>query len=326
MAYDGYGRESTNARWALAAANVEPQIGDSDSTDEEATEEKAPAPRLSASRQRRAKRNAEAESKAENAESISVGPRWGASARRGPTDKRKRIKEKVIVIEAEDRTDVISFGEVAAGKQLWYLLQTAPNRENVAASALDDLKGRILENGQKAELETLVPIAWVEGINQRTQRVTQIKQMLVPGYVMVKCVMDNDMHTLLQNCYYVKGFMNVTKYIGPSTVFDKVDLPLPMQDDQLASIFAAMKDELGDKDARVAAKPDFPFEEGDVVTVNDGAYKGFSGQVMGVDVKEKTVDTVLVIFSKATEVTLNVDQIVKANPKVIKMLGPVRPQ
>lgn len=49
-------------------------------------------------------------------------------------------------------------------------------------------------------------------------------------------------------------------------------------------------------------------------------------QVMGVDVKEKTVDTVLVIFSKATEVTLNVDQIVKANPKVIKMLGPVRPQ
>jgi hypothetical protein len=94
-------------------------------TEEEATEEKAPAPRLSAARQRRAKRNAEAESKAENAESMSVGPRWGASARRGPTDKRKRIKEKVIVIEAEDRTDVISFGEVAAGKQLWYLLQVS---------------------------------------------------------------------------------------------------------------------------------------------------------------------------------------------------------
>eukprot|EP00959_Pyramimonas_sp_CCMP1952_P470213 9496263-Pyramimonas_sp.AAC.2 len=262
--------------------------------------------------------------------------------------------------------------------------QVTPNRENVAARALEELQGRQLEtSGKKAELEVLVPVAWEEGLNPRTGRVTQMKTLLVPGYCMVKCVMDNDMHTLLRACYHVKGYAaNATKITGPAARWDKcapefsrcdrvpcptatlntsrvpdlacdirslapgipeyhclsaeapgrlppyyppptvtldltgwtcrypcrtrscgrsspdhttpptvlpwlyrVDLPLPMPDAQLRTIFAAINEEQDLMEKRVEAKLVFPFEEGDVVTVTDGPYKGFSGQVRAAEKK-----------------------------------------
>ena len=52
-----------------------------------------------------------------------------------------------------------------------------------------------------------------------------------------------------------------------------------MSDRQLETIFAAMNEEEDLMKQRVVEKPDFPFEEADVVAVTDGPYKGFSGQV-----------------------------------------------
>jgi len=322
-------RHLDNARWITAAAAVEPDVGDQDDTAED-----SPAPRLTPGQQRRARRKARLEAASAEGgdagvQSKSVGPRWGASRRRGPMDKRNKIKKDpqasadAEVDEAAATSNSIRYGEVASGKKMWYLLQVTPNRENVAARAVEELNGRHLENtGGKAELEVLVPVAWEEGVNPRTGRVSQMKTLLVPGYCMVKCVMDNDMHTLLRQCYHVKGYAgNATKITGP-TVDAKVDLPLPMPDRQLKNIFAAMNEEQDLMEKRVEAKPDFPFEEGDIVTVTDGPYKGFSGQVMGVDAKESTVSACLVIFSRATDVVLSPEQIEKASPKVIKQLGP----
>ena len=43
---------------------------------------------------------------------------------------------------------------------------------------------------------------------------------------------------------------------------------------------------------------------------------------MGVDATQNTVTACLVIFSKATDVTLSPEQLVKAKPKEITRLGP----
>lgn len=52
-----------------------------------------------------------------------------------------------------------------------------------------------------------------------------------------------------------------------------------MPEPQLEQIFSLMGEEESAMEERVAAKPDFPFEEGDLVQVARGPYKGFSGQV-----------------------------------------------
>lgn len=65
------------------------------------------------------------------------------------------------------------------------------------------------------QIETIVPVAYEEGINPRTQRLTQMKRMLLPGYVMAKCVMSNDLYQMLFECQAVKGFVGMQYVYGP---------------------------------------------------------------------------------------------------------------
>mmetsp|Transcript_32653 Transcript_32653/g.45326 ORF Transcript_32653/g.45326 Transcript_32653/m.45326 type:complete len:392 (-) Transcript_32653:65-1240(-) len=260
---------------------------------------------------------------------------WGASTKRGSKDKRRGLSKRMVGSkkvavekkpesddgedEADKQGQSIDFGEQGGAAPRWYLLQVMPNREKSAARIIENLNKKI----HLPRVEPLVPQASEVGVNARTGRPTAVMRLLMPGYVMVRTRMDNQIHESLQGCNNVKHFMGYPKIFGPR-MDNKVQLPLPMPKQQLDLIMEEMSREekaQEEKKAKKATTPDFPFEIADVVTVTSGPYKGFSGQVMEVDPEGDTVQLLLVIFGKNTEVCLPKEEVVKAKAKLVKRLG-----
>ncbi|KAK3273006.1 hypothetical protein CYMTET_18734 [Cymbomonas tetramitiformis] len=235
-----------------------------------------------------------------------TGKVWGASTRRGPVDKRTGIKEKPKPLDANFKLD---FGGNGEGEERWYCVAVTPGREKTAQDFLQLLDGWIGETGTRFKLETWVPEKMEEGVNPRTQRRTMLKVKVLPAYVLVKCKLDNELHALISSRSHVKGFLGAIDRFGPR-VDNIVHLPLPMGEEEIANILAETEDAPTDAVQQQRKElADFKVQQGQVIQVTAGPFKGFSGQVVQVDPKHNKVKAMLVIFGRDTPTELDASQV-----------------
>ena len=163
----------------------------------------------------------------------------------------------------------------------WYVVHTYSGYENkVKANIEKTIENRHLED---QILEVRVPLQDVVEMKNGTSR--QVQKKMFPGYVLLNMVMNDD------TWYVVRNTRGVTGFVGPGSK------PVPLSEEEVKSMGIDL-DKIGEKRTEI--------EVGEVINVRDGLFKGQSGIVKEIDLKNETVK-VCMNSSTGNEVSLELD-------------------
>ena len=172
----------------------------------------------------------------------------------------------------------------------WYIIHAYSGFENKVRDAI------------QSEANRLGLTQCVEQIEVPTETVTEIKRgkkvsaerKFMPGYVLAKLEMNDQVYHLVKNTPKVTGFL------GPG------GRPQPIPDAQAARM-------LDTKDEAAALGPkhkiSVDYEIGDAVKVLDGPFASFNGVVEELDFEKGRVKVSVSIFGRATPVELEFEQV-----------------
>ena len=171
----------------------------------------------------------------------------------------------------------------------WYIIHAYSGFENKVRDAI------------LAEAERLGVQEGVEEVEVPTETVTEIKRgkkvqterKFMPGYVLAKLKMTDDIYHLVKNTPKVTGFLG------------NINKPQPISEREAARYFG------GVEEAKNAPKKDISvdYEIGDAVKVLDGPFASFNGVVEELDFDKNKVKVSVSIFGRATPVELDFEQV-----------------
>ncbi|MFT7582672.1 MAG: transcriptional antiterminator NusG [Myxococcota bacterium] len=169
----------------------------------------------------------------------------------------------------------------------WYALGTLSGYENRAFKLLT-------ENIRNSELgerfgEILVPTEEVVELRNGAKRKMQRK--LMPGYMFVQMVLDQETWHVVKETQKIIGFIGDDKN------------PKPMSKREVGRLTAQQEE------GTVRPKAKQTFEEGTTVRVVDGPFLNFSGTVEEVMPQKQKVRVLVSIFGRATPVELDFMQV-----------------
>ena len=168
------------------------------------------------------------------------------------------------------------------------------------------------ENKVKTNLETRISSLDMEDfiyqveVPQREEMVIkngqrkQVKQNLLPGYVLVRMELTDESWSAVRNTPGVTGFVGAT---------DRVDRPAPLSLDEVLKWLAPAVHE-----EKKGAKPEIKvldFEVGDSVTVTDGAFASLQATISEISADQQKLKVLVSIFGRETPVELNFNQVTK---------------
>jgi transcriptional antiterminator NusG len=171
----------------------------------------------------------------------------------------------------------------------WYIIHAYSGFEN-------KVRESILSEAQRMGLSEAV-----EQVEVPTETVTEVKRgkkvqverKFMPGYVLAKLTLTDDVYHLVKNTPKVTGFL------GSGAK------PQPISEREAARYFGA-RDE-----AAAAPKREIhvEYEIGDQVKVLDGPFASFNGLVEELDFDKNKVKVSVSIFGRATPVELDFEQV-----------------
>lgn len=171
----------------------------------------------------------------------------------------------------------------------WYIIHAYSGFEN-------KVRDSILSEAERLGLADAV-----EAVEVPTETVTEVKRgkkvqverKFMPGYVLAKLRMTDDVYHLVRNTPKVTGFLgNNSK-------------PQPISDAEAARYFG------GVEEAKSAPKKQISvdYEIGDQVKVNAGPFASFNGVVEELDFEKQRVKVGVSIFGRATPVELGFEEV-----------------
>ena len=171
----------------------------------------------------------------------------------------------------------------------WYIIHAYSGFENkVKEAILADADRLGLSEGVE-EIE--VPTETVTEV-KRGKKV-QVERKFMPGYVLAKLRMNDDIYHLVKNTPKVTGFLGNN------------NKPQPISEKEAARYFG------GVEEAKAAPKQqvNVDYEIGDQVKVLDGPFASFNGVVEELDFDKAKVKVSVSIFGRATPVELDFEQV-----------------
>ena len=164
----------------------------------------------------------------------------------------------------------------------WYVVHTYSGHENkVKATIENTVKNRGMEDYIKQDI---VPTEdEIETTKTGKEKVRQRK--IYPSYVLINMIITDE------SWYIVRNTKGVTGFVGPGSK------PVPLSEEEVKSMGIDL-DKIGEKRTEI--------EVGEVINVRDGLFKGQSGIVKEIDLKNETVK-VCMNSSTGNEVSLELD-------------------
>ncbi len=171
----------------------------------------------------------------------------------------------------------------------WYIIHAYSGFEGKVRDA-------ILSEATRMGLDQLV-----EAVEVPTETVTearrgkkvQVERKFMPGYVLAKLNMNDDVYHLVKNTPKVTGFL------GPN------GKPQAISEGEAARMLSTKDDPV----AAPKAKMKVDFEIGDAVKVLEGPFASFNGTVEELDFDKSKVKVSVSIFGRATPVELDFEQV-----------------
>ncbi|MFC3173070.1 transcription termination/antitermination protein NusG [Novosphingobium bradum] len=171
----------------------------------------------------------------------------------------------------------------------WYIIHAYSGFENKVRDAI------------VAEAERLGLSQLVEEVEVPTETVTEVKRgkkvqverKFMPGYVLAKLAMNDDVYHLVKNTPKVTGFLG----LGGK--------PQAISDREAARYFGARDQAAAEPRREVSVD----YEIGDSVKVNAGPFASFNGTVEELDFDKHRVKVSVSIFGRATPVELGFEEV-----------------
>src|SRR5690554_2518836 len=171
----------------------------------------------------------------------------------------------------------------------WYSVSVLSNFEKKVAEAIRQAAADAKLEDEIEEV--LVPTEEVIEV-RRGKKVTSERRFM-PGYVLVRVEMSNQVYHVINSINRVTGFL------GPQ------GKPMPMRDEEVNVILNRVEE------GEAAPRNLIRYEIGEQVQVTDGPFEGFSGMVEEVDEGTSRLKVMVSIFGRATPVELEFTQVSK---------------
>ena len=193
--------------------------------------------------------------------------------------------------EAEDAEppdeDEIALFDPGDGRN-WYVLNTYSGHETRVEKNLD----RRIKSMDVADKIFRIIVPTEEELEIRGGQRRQVQRKLLPGYVLVEMILDDD------TWYVVRNTPGVTGFVG-------TEHPVPLPAHEVKSILKQMKTGSAEPRIRVG------FEIGDSVRVTEGPFDEFMGEVDEINLEKGKVRVLISMFGRETPVELDFIQVEK---------------
>ena len=152
-------------------------------------------------------------------------------------------------------------------------------------------------NMEEKIFEIVIPMEEVVEFKNGRKQVVQRK--VFPGYILVRCRMDDD------SWYCIRNTPGVTGFVGQSRQGQK---PTPLSRREVHKFLAAKTD---GAEPTSRAKPRLEYEVGESVRVKEGPFADFSGEIAEINADHMKLKVLVNIFGRETLVEMDFSQVAK---------------
>ncbi|KJJ84786.1 transcription antitermination protein NusG [Candidatus Omnitrophus magneticus] len=172
----------------------------------------------------------------------------------------------------------------------WYVVHTQTGRED---SVRKSLQKRLDSEPELKQVisNMLIPTEKVSEVRGGEKKISERK--FFPGYLLVEMELND------KTWYIILQTPGVTGFVGSKTK------PVFLREDEIKDILEQAND------AKTKPVPKILFKEGEVVRVNEGPFKNFSGTIEETNLEKGKIKVMLSIFGRATPVDLETWQVEK---------------
>ena len=177
----------------------------------------------------------------------------------------------------------------------WYVVHTYAGYENKVKA---NLQSRISSmNMEERIFEVVIPMEEVMEIKGGKKQV--VSRKVFPGYLLVRCKMDDE------SWYCIRNTPGVTGFVGQSRQGQK---PTPLTRREVKTFLSAKGD---GAEQTPRAKPRLEYEVGESVRVKEGPFADFSGEIAEINADHMKLKVLVNIFGRETLVEMDFSQVAK---------------
>ena len=178
----------------------------------------------------------------------------------------------------------------------WYVVHTQSGYEKKVTA---NLGARIQSmNMEDRIFEVVIPMEEVEEFKNGRKQTVQKK--VFPGYILVRCMMDDE------SWYCIRNTPGVTGFVGQSRHGQK---PTPLSRREVQTFLAAKGDGTGGMPTR--KKPKLEYDVGESVRVKEGPFADFAGTIAEINADHMKLKVLVNIFGRETLVEMDFSQVSK---------------
>ncbi|MHB1583010.1 MAG: transcription termination/antitermination protein NusG [Acidimicrobiales bacterium] len=175
----------------------------------------------------------------------------------------------------------------------WYVVHTYSGYENKVSS---NLKNVVASRGMEDRVfEVVIPMEDV--VEFKGGKKVTVQKKVFPGYLLVRCELDDDTWGAIRNTPGVTGF------VGPGT------RPTPLSRREVEGLLQVKPE--GVEAPAKQRRPRLEYEVNETVRVKEGPFADFSGQIAEINEDQLKLKVLVNIFGRETPVELEFSQVAK---------------
>ncbi len=175
----------------------------------------------------------------------------------------------------------------------WYVVHTYSGYENKVRSNMGNV---VASRGiEDRVFEVVIPMEDV--IEFKGGKKVTVQKKVFPGYLLVRCDLDDDTWGAIRNTPGVTGF------VGPGTK------PTPLSRREVENILQVKVE--GAEASPKRSRPRLEYEVDETVRVKEGPFADFSGQIAEINEDQLKLKVLVNIFGRETPVELEFSQVAK---------------
>jgi len=177
----------------------------------------------------------------------------------------------------------------------WYVVHSQSGYEKKVTA---NLNARIQSmNMEEKIFEIVIPME--EVVEFKNGRKQTVQKKVFPGYLLVRCIMDDE------SWYCIRNTPGVTGFVGQSRQGQK---PTPLSRREVQTFLSAKGD---GQESSARKKPKLDFEVGESVRVKEGPFADFNGQIAEINADHMKLKVLVNIFGRETSVEMDFSQVAK---------------
>jgi transcriptional antiterminator NusG len=177
----------------------------------------------------------------------------------------------------------------------WFVVHTQSGYEKKVKSNLEARTSSM--NMEEKIFEVVIPMEDV--VEFKGGKKVTVQKKVFPGYLLVRCEMDDD------SWYVIRNTPGVTGFVGQGRLGQK---PTPLARKEVETFLAAKGDNV---EVPRKGKPKLEYEVGENVRVKEGPFADFTGTIADINPDHLKMKVIVNIFGRETPVEMDFGQVAK---------------